>query len=154
MQPVDDAAFNSLCAMLRNLVQQVHGHAGPDNPSKRELADAIAPLLYQDAARLLQRELLLDLRRIILNMPLKVLGRLLRIAYNLGIIRPPNGTDMCSRIASNVSTIGTPRPTTKGLLKAFARRKGEPAHEYIEADQKVRALCVRVIEYIDNAEKN
>jgi hypothetical protein len=153
MQPVEDTAFNSLCAMLRNLVQKVHGQAGPDTPSERELADAVALLFYRDAGHRAEHELYLDLRRIILGMPLKVLGRLLRIARTMGIITYHNATDMCGRIAANVSTVGKRRPTRKGLLKAFADPKGKLADEYADADQKVRELLVRMIAYIDNSRK-
>ncbi|MBT1708747.1 hypothetical protein KK062_10955 [Fulvivirgaceae bacterium PWU5] len=156
MQSVDDTAFKSLRPMLRNLVQKVHGHAGTYDPSEKEIADAIGPLLYKHAVNVPreQFDLEADMQRLVLHVSLQTLGRFLRIARNLGIITCHSGKDLCQRIATNVRTIGSSRPSPKGLLKAFGEPNSNNFHEYAAAQQRVRDICSRIIEYIDEQKSN
>jgi hypothetical protein len=156
MQSVDDTAFNSLRPMLRNLVQQVHGHAGTYDPSEKEIADAIGPLLYKHAVNVPHGQIdpAADMQRVMLNVSRQTLGRFLRIARNLGIITCHSGKDLCQRIAANVRTIGSSRPSLKGLLKAFGEPNENNFHEYAAAEQQVRDICLRVVEYINSQESD
>lgn len=144
MQLVEDTASDSLCATLRNLVQKVHGHAGTHDPTEREIADAIGPLLYRRVAN--------EPARVMINEALQTLGWFLSISRNLGIITHSNATNLCKRIAENVSTIGAPNPSRKGLLKAFREVNAKDAREYATVRRKLRDICLRIIEYIDNLE--
>jgi hypothetical protein len=151
MQSVDDTAFESLRPMLRNLVQKVHGHAGQHDPSDQEIADAIGPLLYGHVVNVpgdVQRDLL----RVVVNESIQTLGWFLGIARNLRIITFRNATDLCGRIVANVSTIGAPHPSRKGLLKAVRETRAKNICEDPAAQRKVRDICVRIIGYIDNQE--
>jgi hypothetical protein len=88
------------------------------------------------------------------NESIPTLGWFLGIACNLGIITIRNTTDLCGRIVANISTIGAPRPSRKGLLKAVRQSRANTFCEDTAAHRKVREICVRIIGYIDNLGTN
>jgi len=149
MQSVDDTAFNSLRPMLRDLVQKVHGHAGQHDPSDQEIADAIGPLLYGHAVNA-PGNVQHHLPAVVVNESIQTLGWFLGIARNLGIIRFRNATDLCGRIVANISTIGAPHPSRKGLLKAVRESSAKTFFEDPTGQRKVRGICMYIVEYIDN----